>query len=104
MDHQEVSMWMWTGFMWFRTVYSEHYNESSTKCRKLLDELSYYQMLNAVDFLKLSYQTSCLPQVRHLSWPKNFHIDGFIKSVEILGFFECLLFFKAFEYFDGTKI
>jgi len=61
-------------------------------------------MLNTVDYLKLGYQMACLPQVCHLSWPKNFHLDGFIKFVEIWGFFECLLFFKAFEYFDGTKI
>jgi hypothetical protein len=59
-DHQEVILWMWTGFIWFRTVYSEHYNEGFTKCGKLLDELSYYQMLNAVDFLKLGCQMSYL--------------------------------------------
>ena len=58
MDHQEVIMWMWTGFMWFRTVYCEHNNEFSVKCMKRLDELSYYQMLNAVNFLKLGYQVS----------------------------------------------
>jgi hypothetical protein len=84
-------------------VYSEHCDESSTQCTKLLDELSYYQMLNAVNFLKLGYQVACLPRVLHLSRPKNFHLDGFIKFVEILGFFECL-FFKAFEYFDGSKM
>ena len=93
MDHQEVMLWMWTGCMWCRRVYSEHCSESSTKWRELLDELSYYQMLNAVDFLKLGYQTASLPRVRHLSRPKSFHLDGFIKFVEILGFFECLLFF-----------
>jgi len=86
-DNQEVILWILTGFTWFRTVYSEHYNESSTKCRKLLDELSYYQMLNAVDFLKLGCQTSTFPRVCHLSWV-----------------FGCLLFFKVFECFDGTKI
>jgi hypothetical protein len=93
MDHQEVIMWMWIRFMWFRTMYREHNNGSSIKCRKCLDELSYYQMLNAVNFLKLGYQMSSLLRVRHLSRPKDFHFDGFIKFVEILGFFECLLFF-----------
>lgn len=104
MGLKEVILWMWTGFMWCRTVLIEHYNESSTQCRKLLDELSYCQMLIALDFLKLGYQTSSLPRVRHLSWPKDFHLDGFIKFMEIWRFFECLLFFKVVEYFDGTKI
>jgi len=60
MDHQEVIMWMWTRFMWFRTMYREHNNGSSIKYRKCLDELSHYQMLNAVNFLKLGYQMSSL--------------------------------------------
>jgi len=61
-------------------------------------------MLNTVEYLKLGCQVACLPRVHHLSLTKNFHLDGFIEYIEILGFFECLLFFKAFEYFDGTKI
>jgi hypothetical protein len=61
-------------------------------------------MLNAVDFLKLGCQMSYLSWERHLSRPKNFHLDVCIKSVELLGFFDCLLFFKAFEYFDGIEI
>jgi hypothetical protein len=60
-------------------------------------------MPNAVNFLKLGYQTSSLPRVRHLFWPKSFHLDGFMKSRNF-GVFESLLRFKVFEYFYGTKI
>jgi hypothetical protein len=46
---------------------------SSTKYRKLLDELSYYQMLNEVDFLKTG-----LPDVLFAPSASSFSAEEFL--------------------------
>jgi hypothetical protein len=53
--------------------YREHNNNGTCiKCRKLLDELSYYQMLNALNLLKIG-----LPDVLFAPSASSFSAQGF---------------------------